>query len=202
MKLATCLVAALALPLGALAEPPAAYAPREGDVIFQSLPRNPLVDAIEGATGSPFSHCGIVHRARAGWVVIEAIGPVKETPFAEWIAQGRRGRCAAFRLHARYQARIPAFVRAAQSYAGRPYDIHYDLDDKAIYCSELVWKAFRRATGEALGRLQTLGQLQWQPYADVIREIEDGDLPLGRRMITPRGLSEARQLRRVYPEGK
>ena len=29
-------------------------APREDDVVFQSLPRGDLVDAIEGITGSPF----------------------------------------------------------------------------------------------------------------------------------------------------
>ena len=36
----------------------ATYSPREGDVVFQSLPRGDLVDAIEGITNSPFSHCG------------------------------------------------------------------------------------------------------------------------------------------------
>ncbi|HEV7402769.1 MAG TPA: hypothetical protein VGO11_07590 [Chthoniobacteraceae bacterium] len=50
-------------------EPGAAgYAPQEGDVAFQSLPHNPLIDAIEGSTASPFSHCGILHRAGAQWV--------------------------------------------------------------------------------------------------------------------------------------
>ena len=38
------------------------YMPRDGDVVFQSLPHNPLVNAIEGATNSRFSHCGIVAR--------------------------------------------------------------------------------------------------------------------------------------------
>lgn len=199
IHLLSTFAAAFLLPLGALAQSKAGYAPQEGDVIFQSLPHNPLVDAIEGSTGSPFSHCGIVHQAGAGWVVIEAIGPVKETPLAGWIAQGRGRRYAVFRLRDEYQVHIPAFIRAAQSYAGRPYDIHYDLDDEAIYCSELVWKAYRRATGEELGQLQTLGQLNWQPYANVIRQIEKGRLPLDRRMITPRALSEARQLQKIYP---
>jgi hypothetical protein len=57
-----------------------AYHWQEGNLLFQSLFRVPLVDAIEGSTGSPFSHCGILHRRADGWVVIEAIGPVKETP--------------------------------------------------------------------------------------------------------------------------
>lgn len=65
------------------------------------------------------------------------------------------------------------------------------MDDGRIYCSELIWKAFQRATGEELGRLQSLGELNWNPYAEIIRKIENGKLPLERRMITPRSLTEA-----------
>ena len=65
------------------------YTPQEGDVAFQSLPHNPLIDTIEGSTGSPYSHCGIVHQAGAEWKVIEAIGPVKETSLTAWEMQGR-----------------------------------------------------------------------------------------------------------------
>ena len=36
------------------------YQPREGDIIFQSLPKMDLVLAIEGCTESKFSHCGVV----------------------------------------------------------------------------------------------------------------------------------------------
>jgi hypothetical protein len=174
------------------------YEPREGDVVFQSLPHNPLIDAIEGCTESPFSHCGILHRSRDAWVVIEAIGPVKETPLEAWIAQGREGQYTAFRLREKYRSQIPDFIKAAQSYAGRPYDIHYDLDDAAIYCSELIYKSFQRVTGEEMGRLQKLGELKWLAYAAVIKQIEGGNLPLERKMITPRSLSEASQLEKVY----
>ncbi len=176
----------------------AGYEPQQGDIAFQSLPHNPLIDAIEGATASTFSHCGILHRAGTQWLVIEAIGPVRETPFAAWIAQARDQRYTVFRLKTPYRAKIPSFIQAAQSYEGLPYDIHYDLDDSAMYCSELIYKAFHRATGEDLGRLQTLGELQWQPHAEVIKQIEGGKLPLDRKMITPRSLSEAKQLEKIY----
>jgi hypothetical protein len=177
-----------------------AYQPQEGDVVFQSLAHNPLIDAIEGATDSPFSHCGILHRGKEGWMVIEAIGPVKETPLAEWIAQGREKQYTAFRLREKYRPKIPEFVKMAQTYEGRPYDIHYDMDDEAIYCSELVYKSFLRVTGEEMGHLQMLGELQWMPYAGVIQQIEGGKLPLERKMITPRSLSEATQLEKVFAQ--
>jgi hypothetical protein len=176
------------------------YEPQEGDIVFQSLPHNPLIDAIEGSTESPFSHCGIMHRTESGWRVIEAIGPVRETLLPTWIEQGREQQYTVFRLRDKYRSKIPEFIKAAQSYEGRPYDIHYDLDDAAIYCSELIYKAFQRVTGEELGRLQALGDLKWQPHRAVIELIEGGKVPLDRKMITPRSLSEATQLAKIFPE--
>lgn len=65
------------------------YSPEQGDIVFQSLPHMPVIDAIEGCTHSPYSHCGIVVKAGDVWHVLEAIGPVKRTKLAHWISQGR-----------------------------------------------------------------------------------------------------------------
>ena len=177
---------------------PAEYQPRDGDFLFQSLPHNPLIDAIEGSTHSPFSHCGIVVNRDGKWKVIEAIGPVKETPLPLWIAQGRNNSYVAYRLTAPLDGKIPEIIVAAERYKGRPYDIHYALDDVKIYCSELLWKATRDAAGTKLGRLQTLSELNWQPYESVIRSIENGSLPLDREMITPRAVTEDPRLKEVF----
>ena len=85
-------------------------------------------------------------------------------------------------------------------YADQPCDIHYDLDDQAIYCSELIYKAFERSMGEQLGKLQKLGELKWQAHAPVIREIEGRRLPLERVMITPRSVTKASQLTKVFEQ--
>src|ERR1043166_3595434 len=94
LGLALCLFAGCR-PEKKSAAAPVEYEPRAGDFVFQSLPHNAIIDAIEGSSGSPFSHCGIlkkrdvVKRHDSAWVVIEAIGPVKETRLPFWIAQGR-----------------------------------------------------------------------------------------------------------------
>ena len=183
---------------------PTEYAPQAGDFVFQSLPHNPLIDAIEGSSGSPFSHCGIVKKRAVvklhdpPWVVIEAIGPVKETRLPFWIAQGRDSAYAVFRLREPLAKQVPAILAAAGKYEGRPYDIHYDMDDENIYCSELLFKAVRDATGRKLGKIRKLGELNWRPYEQVIRHIENGNLPLDREMITPRDFSEAPELQPVF----
>ena len=80
---------------------------------------------------------------------------------------------------------------------GRPYDIRYRMDDEKIYCSELIFKGYRDATGEELGKLVKFGDLKWVRHTPVILAIE-GSLPLNRIMITPRHLSEAKQLEKVF----
>lgn len=180
---------------------PDVYQPIPGDVLFQSLPHSPLIDTIEGASGSPFSHCGIVSESAGQTVVLEAFQSVRSTPLAEWIDQGRGGAFTAFRWRDDLAGSVPGILIAAEQYMGRPYDIHYAMDDEAIYCSELIFKAFRTVTGDDLGTLAKLGDLDWQPYEQTIREIEDGGLPLERVMITPLALSEAPQLRKVHSYG-
>lgn len=174
-----------------------AYQPKEGDLYFQSLPRNAVVNAIEGASESPYSHCGILVRKGDEWFVLEAIGPVMETPLAKWITQARDRHYDVFRLEAEHERNIPAFIKAARKYMGRPYDIRYRMDDEKIYCSELIFKGYRDATGKSLGKLVKFGDLKWVRHTPVILAIE-GSIPLNRIMITPRHLSEAKQLEKVF----
>ena len=107
------------------------------------------------------------------------------------------GITALFRLGAKHAGHIPEFIMAARKYMGRPYDIRYRMDDEKIYCSELIFKGYRDATGEELGKLVKFGDLKWVRHTPVILAIE-GSLPLNRIMITPRHLSEARQLEKVF----
>lgn len=178
------------------------YAPREGDILFQSLPPSRLVSAIEGATASSFSHCGIVSRQGGQWLVYEAYRGVQTTPLREFVFRGRNHGFAVYRLKDAHQQCIPATITHVQSYLGRPYDVRYRMDDDAIYCSELIYKAYRDASsGELLGHLDRLGDLNWRPYESTIRHYEGGQLPLDREMITPKAMALAPQLELVYRYG-
>jgi len=174
-----------------------AYEPRVGDLYFQSLPRNAVIDAIEGASESPYSHCGILVRKGGEWFVLEAIGPVREISLAKWINQARDRHYDVFRLGEKHAGHIPEFIKAARKYLGRPYDIRYRMDDEKIYCSELIFKGYRDATGEQLGKLVKFGDLKWERHVSIIIAIE-GSIPVNRIMITPRHLSEAKQLEKVF----
>jgi hypothetical protein len=175
------------------------YEPKSGDMIFQSLPRNKLVDAIEGVTESHISHCGIVGREDGQWIVYEAFrGGVQTTPLRTYLFRGRGYGYGVYRLKPEYQSHVPETLRCAQTYLGKPYDIRYRLDDEKIYCSELIYKAYQQASGDALGQLVRFGDLNWQPHEDAITYFEGGPVPLDREMITPIDLSKAPQLEKVY----
>ncbi len=177
----------------------ASYAPREGDVVFQSLPRGELVDAIEGVTNSPLSHCGVVMRDADGrWVVHEAMGVVRETPLYLWIVRGRGARLDVWRWRDIEGRDLAALRTALNRYSGKPYDFRYAPGDDEIYCSELVFKAYRDAFGVELGEWENLGDLNWRPFEKFIREMENGALPLGRPMITPVGVTRSPELVKVY----
>ena len=176
----------------------ARYEPKEGDLLFQSLPANSdLVRAIEGVTESSYSHCGIVCKKDGKWVVNEAIVDVHSTPLFQWIQRGRRDRFDVYRLKPEFQKHIPKFLASLKPYQGRPYDFQYRLEDDAIYCSELIYHAFYDATGIRLGKTDKLGDLNWKPYRQTIIKYEGGGPPLERNMITPIGLANAPQLMKV-----
>lgn len=179
------------------------YSPQEGDVVFQSLPHGDLVDAIEGITHSPYSHCGVVLRNDQNqWVIIESIFNVHETPLFLWMLRGRNGDFTAYRLDSKYSSLIPEFKRDLLSYMGRPYDFDYDMTNgHAVYCSDLVYLAFDKATGEKMGTLEKLGDLDWKPYEHFIQSEQEGRLPLDRVMITPASLAHAPQLHEIYRTG-
>ncbi len=175
------------------------YEPREGDVVFQSLPHGDLVDAIEGITGSPFSHCGVVMKNADGrWVVHEAIGVVRETPLYLWIVRGRGARVDAWRWRSIGETNTAGLRAALDRYRGKHYDYRYAPGDEEIYCSELVFKAYREGCGIELGAWEKLGDLNWRPFESFIRQMEDGPLPLERPMITPVGVTRSALLEKVY----
>lgn len=170
---------------------------QEGDFIFQHLPAK-LTRVIADVTNSPYSHCGIVVRRGSRFYVLEAVGPVIETPINSWIIRGVGQRITIVRLKEEYRNRIPEIITAARRFMSLPYDIQYEWDDEKIYCSELIYKATERATGIELADFVRLGDLNWQPHEKFIRYIAYGELPLGRRMITPVDLVYSDKVEIIY----
>jgi uncharacterized protein YycO len=175
------------------------YIPKSGDLIFQSSPHNDLVDAIEGVTESRYSHAGIVIQLKDKWIIREALRDgVCDTPLQEFVDRGRDSSISVFRVKKQYEKYLPLFIEKSASYLGRPYDNHYLSDDEHLYCSELIYKSFKYASGVTLGKLQRFGDLKWGRYKALIEKVEGGTIPTDRLVITPAAIAKAKQLKQVY----
>jgi hypothetical protein len=131
---------------------------QNGDIIFQTS-QSDQSNAIMLATGSFYTHMGIIKIAESGEpVVIEAAGPVRETPLDVWIKSGWGGRTTIKRVKNLPVEFQNAVVKAAKKYYGKPYDIYFSFENEAIYCSELVYNAYD-ALGIKLGETQRLREL-------------------------------------------
>ena len=149
----TALLAAL------LAAPPGLdpAALRTGDILLHTS-RGGQAPAIAWATGSVYTHVGLVERTGDRVSVIEAVQPVRRTPLGEWLARGVGGHATALRHPDLDEAGRAAVAAAAARYLGRPYDLAFSPGDDAIYCSELVHLAYA-AVGLSVGAWRPAGEL-------------------------------------------
>jgi hypothetical protein len=179
----------------------AKYQPEVGDVLVQSItPCGRLLRTVKGVTESKWCHCGVVDRKDGRWVVCEAVGDgVRYTPLVFFLLRGDEIDFEVYRLAGESQQRAADLAKCCSAYVGRPYDIQYELDDEKIYCSELVYKAFRDATGgQEVAQVQRFGDLNWQPHKDdIIHYHGSDDLPLDREVVTPVSLTRSQQLTKL-----
>jgi hypothetical protein len=124
---------------------------REGDVVFRLGDARalrgafPLSRFIASATGSPFSHTGIIALENGAPVVYDCSSAgVQRQPFEVWMLDCV-GAMGVKRLKPEYRKRIPGVISYCRSKfdAQVPFDYEFRPDDAALYCVELTEKAFR-----------------------------------------------------------
>jgi uncharacterized protein YycO len=175
---------------------------KDGDIIFQTS-LSGQSKAIQLATHSKYSHCGIVYKKDNELFVFEAVEPVKLTPLSKWIARGEGGKFEIRRLKNREQILTPAVLekmkQVENSFAGKHYDIYFDWSDDNIYCSELVWKVYKEATGLEIGRLEKLRNfdLSSEAVKQKMKERYGDHIPLDENVISPVSIYNSELLKPV-----
>lgn len=86
--------------------------------------------------------------------------PVKRTPLDKWIARGENGKFVIKRLKNSEQILtltvLQKMKQVGETFVGKSYDLTFEWSDDKIYCSELIWKVYQRASGIEIGKLQKL----------------------------------------------
>lgn len=132
---------------------------KNGDLIFQTS-LSGQSKAIQLATGSKYSHCGIIYIENGQYFVFEAVQPVKTTPLDKWIAHGEDGHYVIKRLKNADKVLTSETLEKmkveGERFLGKNYDLTFEWSDDKIYCSELIWKIYKRAAGIEIGKLEKL----------------------------------------------
>ena len=141
---------------------------RQGDIVFRlgdaRVVRGmvPLSRFIARATGSPFSHTGVVAIEDGSPVVYDcSAAGVQRQPFEVWMLDSV-GALGVKRLKPEHRERIAGVVDYCRAAFERqvPFDSGFGMDDESFYCSELTEKAFR-SQGLALSDPVRIGDWEY-----------------------------------------
>jgi len=172
---------------------------QNGDIIFQTS-KSGQSKAIQIATGSKYSHMGIVYKQGNDFFVYEAVQPVKLTPLNEWISRGENGHYVVKRIkdseNLLTSETLTKMKQIGEKYTGKDYDLYFEWSDSRIYCSELVWKIYKEALGLEIGELEKLGDFNLNDKAvkQKLKERYGDNIPKDELVISPSSMFESDKL--------
>ena len=175
---------------------------KNGDLIFQTS-LSGQSKAIQLATKSKYSHCGLIYKDGKEFYVFEAVQPVKRTPLDKWIGRGKDGKYVIKRLKNADQVLTPATLKKMKQIGdnlnGKNYDLTFEWSDDKIYCSELIWKIYKRATGIEIGKLEKLSDfdLTNEAVKKKMKERYGDKIPSNEIVISPAAIFDSELLTTV-----
>ncbi|WP_426755248.1 YiiX family permuted papain-like enzyme [Myxococcus sp. Y35] len=172
---------------------------KTGDIVLHTS-RSSQSQAIQKATQSPLSHVGIVEVTEKGAWVVEAVQPVQRIRFSKWKARGVKGGILVLRPQALSDAQRQQAVAAAKAHLGKPYDWRFGWGDEAMYCSELVRKAYAQGAGVEYGKMERLDSLEVKGLEQQLRERYGKRVPMNLELVTPASIAVDERLDVVHSD--
>ena len=175
---------------------------KNGDLIFQTS-LSGQSKAIQLATKSKYSHCGLIYKDGKDYYVFEAVQPVKRTSLDKWIARGQDGKYVIKRLKNADEILTPETLskmkQVGDQFYGKNYDLTFEWSDDKIYCSELIWKIYKRATGIEIGKLEKLSDfdLTSEVVKKKMQERFGDNIPTEEIVISPSAIFDSELLKTV-----
>ena len=105
---------------------------KDGDIIFHSS-LSQQSKAVEEATYSPYSHCGMIFHENGKAYVYEAVQPVGKRKLNDWIESGVSKKFVVMRLKDSSiltKDNLQKMRNFATSQFGKNYDIYFSWNDK------------------------------------------------------------------------
>jgi hypothetical protein len=172
---------------------------QNGDLIFQTS-KSDQSAAIQLTTKSKYSHCGIIYKVGHDYYVFEAVKTVNLTPLGEWIDRGKNRYFVVKRLKNAAQIltskSIKKMKNEGEKFKNKKYDYTFEWSDDKIYCSELIWKIYKRAVGIEIGKLEKLGDfdLTDKKVMQILKDRYKNKIPLNETVISPEAIFDCKLL--------
>lgn len=176
---------------------------KDGDIIFQII-KSEQTEAIQLATKSKYSHVGIIYKENGKTYVYEAVQPVRLILLKNWIKQGKKNHYVVKRLKNADKIldnkMISKMKKIGEKYKGKDYDFYFQWSDDRIYCSELVWKIYKEATGIEIGKLKALKEYCLDsPIVKQTMKARYGNyVPWDEKMISPGAMFDSDKLITIF----
>jgi hypothetical protein len=171
----------------------------DGDIIFQTT-GGQRAQAIQLATHSKYSHCGILFYENGKWMVYEAVQPVSKISLDDFNARGKGTVMRLKNSSALHTKEAIAKLKTVfQSYENKNYDMAFNWSDKELYCSELVYKMYHQGLNIELCKPRKLRDFDLKNPA-VKKELNKqygNKIPLEEPMVAPSDISNSELLELV-----
>lgn len=178
---------------------------KNGDIIFHTS-QSAQSEAIQLATNSKYSHCGIIFMQNDQPYVFEAAQSVKLTPLNQWIARGKGNKYVIKRLidanHILTKEALAKMQGIGESFLGKNYDLTFEWSDEKLYCSELIWKIYQRGADIELGKLEKLEDFDLSniKVQTKLQERYGTNIPLNETVISPQAIFDSSLLMTIQEE--
>ena len=175
---------------------------KNGDIIFQ-VSKSSQSKAIQIATGSKYSHMGIIYIENGKYFLYEAIQPVTLTPLNKWIKRGENSHFVVKRLKNRSKLisskSIQKMKKTGEVFNKKNYDIYFGWSDESVYCSELVWKIYKNSLNIEIGELKKLKEfnLEHPVVSQKLHERYGENIPYNEPVISPGDMFDSELLETV-----
>ena len=125
------------------------------------------------------------------WIVYESTDPVsRKTPICDYLKRTRENHVAIRRLvNKPNKAQLDTLFTYLKENMGKEYNFGFNYDSKKLFCSKLVYLAFKKAFNIEIGDVKTLKKLLAEnPTGSTFfwRLYFFGFIPWERRTVTPK----------------
>ncbi len=204
-RLLSCSLAATTLLIitASFAQARDSFVPREGDIVFHQS-KSSQSKVIKAVTGSRYTHMGIVVHVEGEPMVLEAISKVSLTPYKKWVARGVDAHVVVKRLdetHRLDTTKLEAMREVGLAFEGTSYDLKFLWSDDTMYCSELVWKIYKRGAEITLSTPERYSDFDLSnPRVKKLIKARFGEkpLPLEEKVVSPVAIFESDLLITVF----